>query len=48
MYNEKSSQNKYKKMVIYCYELCNESWNPDKDKDKYYDFIAPGLKKKIN
>ena len=30
-----------KKLVIYCYELYNESWHPDKE----YDFIAPGIKK---
>jgi len=41
-YNKDLDDNKYKKIVIYCYELYNESWNPDKE----YDFVAPGLKKK--
>jgi len=43
LYMIQKEKNKYrykKNLIIYCYEICNESWKPNGE----YDFIAPGIR----
>ncbi len=43
LYMIMKEKNKYiykKNLIIYCYEICNESWKPNGE----YDFIAPGIR----
>ena len=40
MKNKNGNYSFKRNLIIYCYEICNESWKPNGE----YDFIAPGIR----